>query len=653
MLMADGRQREIIGVLPESFRFLDLKPLLFLPMQQDRSKVFLGNFSYQAVARLKPGVTVAQASADIARLIPVALAKYPPYPGYTTSMFVEARLAPNFLPLKQQIVGDVGNVLWILMATIGIVLLIACANVANLLLVRTEGRQQELAIRAALGAGWGRIARELFVESLTLGLLGGMLGLGLAYSAMRWLIALAPANLPRLDQISIDVRVLLFTLAASLAAGLLFGAIPVLKYAGPRLSGTLRAGGRSMSQSRERHRARSTLVVVQVALAMLLLVGSGLMIRTFVTLRQVRPGFTHPEEVQTLRIFIPDVQVKDPVQAAHMEQNILDKVGSLADVQSAALTSMAPMDGSGWHDPVYADDHAYSERQLPPIRDFRMVSPGLPRTLGNRLIAGRDFTWTDLYEMRQVAIVSETLARELWSDPARAVGRRIRESLKAPWREVIGVVGDIRDDGINQKAPATVYWPLLMKNFSGDDMRVERGVAIVVRSVRTGSSGFVHDIGQAIWSVDPDLPLANVRTLREVYNKSLARTSFALTMLGIAGAMALLLGMVGIYGVISYSVSQRTREIGIRMALGSPRKEVTRLFLWHGVRLSAIGVVCGLAGAAACTRLMHSLLFEVSPLDPATYAGVAAGLMGAAALASYLPALRATQIDPTEALRAE
>jgi predicted permease len=390
-----------------------------------------------------------------------------------------------------------------------------------------------------------------------------------------------------------------------------------------------------------------------VALAMLLLIGSGLMIRTFRTLRQVQPGFTNPEEIETLRIYISDAQVKDPAQAIRMEQNILDKIAALPNVQSVGLSSTVPMDGDGWRDPVFAEDRVYSESQIPPLRRFRMVSPGLLKTMGNTLVAGRDFTWTDIYDKRPVALVSENMARELWHDPAKAVGRRIRESLKGSWREIVGVVADERDDGVNQKPPTIAYWPLMMDDFSGEAPFVQRGVTIMVRSSRTGSSGFVRDVGQAVWSMNPDLPLANVRTLRAVYDKSLARTSFALVMLAIAGGMALLLGLVGIYGVISYSVSQRTREIGIRMALGSPQKDVTRLFLWLGLRLSAIGVVCGLAGAVASTRLMSSLLFEVSPLDPATYAGVACGLVAAAALASYLPALRATGIDPMDALRAE
>jgi putative ABC transport system permease protein len=469
---------------------------------------------------------------------------------------------------------------------------IACANVANLLLVRTEGRLHELAIRAALGASWGRIARPLIVESILLGVLGGAAGLGLAYGALRLLTTLAPSNLPRLNEISIDGPVVLFTLAISVVAGALFGAIPVLRYAGPRLAPALRAGGRAQSQSRERHRVRSTLVVVQVALALLLLIGSGLMIRTFQTLLNVRPGFTRPEELLTFRILIPQPQVREPGQALRMQNSILGKIAEIPGVSSVAFTSRVPLDGTGWHDPIYAQDRVYPESQIPPLRSFKMISPGLLKTIGNSLIAGRDLTWTDVYEKRPVALVTENLARELWRDPAAAIGKRIRESSKSAWREVIGVVNDERDDGVNQKAPAIVLWPSLMENFAGDQTFIQRSVTILVRSGRTGSRGFVTEVSRAVWSVNPNLPLAGVRTLAEIYRKSLARSSFTLVMLAIAGGMALLLGVIGIYGVISYSVSQRVREIGIRMALGSPRKNVTRLFLGHGLRLTAIGIAC-------------------------------------------------------------
>jgi putative ABC transport system permease protein len=652
-ILLDSRAREIIGVLPDTFRFLDRKPAVVVPLRLDRTTTFLGNFSYNALARLKPGVTIQQADADVARLIPLAIQRFPPYPGYSAKMFQEARLAPALRSLKQDLTGDVSTVLWVLMGTIGLVLLIACANVANLLLVRAEARQQELAIRAALGAGWGHIARELLLESVALGVLGGLVGLGLAYGGVRLLLVLAPANLPRLDQIAIDGVVLLFTLAISLLAGVLFSVIPVIKHAGPHLGLTLRGGGRTASASRERHRARNTLVVVQVALALVLLVSSGLMIRTFQALRHVAPGFARPAEIQTLRISIPTSQVREPVAVVRMEQAIMDKIAAIPGVRTVALSSIVPMADQGWHDPIFAADHVYAESQIPPIRAFKFVSPGLPATMGNSIVAGRDLSWTDIYETRAVAMVSENLARELWGQPSAALGKRVREHLKAPWREVVGVVGDERTDGVNAKAPTIVLWPLLMDHFSSNETFVQRSPAYVIRSTRTGSTGFLNEISQAVWSVNPNLPLANVRTLQEVYDASLARTTFTLVMLAIAGAMALLLGVTGIYGVISYSVTERTREIGIRIAVGAQHQEVTRMFVGQGLKLAGAGIACGFVAAFALMRLMASLLFDVSPLDPLTYAAVASVLIGAAVMASYVPALRATLIDPVDALRAE
>jgi predicted permease len=655
-LMVDSRPREIIGVLPDSFHFLDRTVSLVVPYRFDRSKVFLGQFSYAAIARLKPGTTLEQARADGARLAPISLTRFPPFPGGSVKMFEEARITPNFRTLKDDLVGDVRKVLWVLMGTIGMVLLIACANVANLLLVRAESRQPELAIRAALGAGARRIARELLLESVTLGLLGGLVGLGLASGAVRLLIALAPGNLPRLQDITIGVPVLLFTLVLSVVAGLLFGAIPVFKYAGLRPAATLRSGGRTASASRERHRARNALVVAQVALALVLLIGSGLMIRTFQALRSVHPGFARAHEVQTLRLSIPDSQIKEQEAVARMHQAILDKMAAVPGVTSVALASTVTMSGEGWHDPLYAQDRTYSESQIPPIRLFKFVSPGYMQTMGAQLVAGRDFTWADLYQLRPVAMVSENLARELWGQPAAAIGKYVRPYAQGTWREVVGVVGDMRDDGLNQKAPTVAYWPLLMTNFTpnpDNKVFVQRGLAYVVRSSRTGSEGFVNELGRAAWSINPNLPLAGVRTLQEIYDASLARTSFTLVMLAIAGGMALLLGVAGIYGVISYSVSQRTREIGIRIALGAQAQSVRRMFVTHGVMLAGIGVAIGMTAAFAMTRLLSSLLFEVNPTDPVTYAMVSLTLIAATVFASYIPAARATAIDPIEALRSE
>ena len=650
-LTIDGEPREVIGVMPRDFRFLDIKYALILPLRFDRAKVTLGNFSYQSVARLKPGATIAQADADVARLLPISFERFPAPPGFNKKMFEEARLAPRLRPFKRDLVGDVGDVLWVLMGTIVLVLLIACANVANLLLVRVEGRQQELSVRVALGASWGRLARELLFESVTLGLVGGLVGLGIAYGLLRLLISLAPANLPRLEEIALGPAGFLFTLVASVLAGLLLGLIPVFKYAAPHVATGLRSSSRSSSASRERHRARNGLVVVQVALALVLLVGSGLMIRSFRALRDVQPGFTGPEEVLTMRISIPEAQVKEEEAAARMQQAIQDKVAAIPGVASTGLGSGIPLDGDGWHDPVFAEDRVYSEGQIPTLRLFRFVAPGFLKTMGTPLVTGRDLTWSDAYDRRPVAMVSEGLARELWGSPAAALGKRVRETSKSAWREIVGVVRDVHEDGLDKKAPTTVYWPVLMREFEGDGM--SRSLALVIRSPRVGSESFLKEVERAVWSVNPSVPLASVRTMQSVYERSMARTSFTMVMLGLTAGMAVLLGFVGIYGVTSYAVSQRTREIGIRLALGARGPALTGMVVLDGLKLAAIGAVCGLAVALGLSRLMAALLFGVGAADPATYALVAVTLLSAAMIASYLPARRVTKVDPVEALRAE
>jgi predicted permease len=653
-VMVDGKSRQIIGVLPQQFHFLDREdPAMFLPFKFDRNKIFLGNFSYNAVARLRPGVTITQASADVARMIPIVMRTFPAPPGFSIKLFEQAHIGPNLRPLKQDVVGDVGKMLWVLMGSIGMVLLIACANVANLLLVRVEGRRQELAVRAALGASRGRIGGELLLESVILGLLGSMIGLGLAYIALRVLVAMAPTGLPRIHEIGIDATVLLFTLGISLLASVLFGSIPIFKYAGARLSTGIREGGRALSQSREQHRARSVLVVVQVAMALVLLICSGLMIRTFHALTKVQPGFTAPAELQSFRIAIPDSEAPKEEQVVRVNEEILRKLAAIPGVSSVGLSTTIPMDGNSSMDPVFAQDHTYTEGQLAPIRRFKFITPGFIETLGTPLIAGRELTWTDLYQKLPVAIISENFAREYWNNPANAIGKRIRVGTTDDWREVIGVVADVHDDGVNKEASSSVYWPLIMDRFEGNPTTVRRGVAFAMRSPRADSESFLKEVREAVWSVNPNLPLAAVHTVDHFYKQSMARTSFTLIMLGVAGSMALLLGVVGIYGVIAYSVSQRRREIGIRMALGAQQQVLTNMFVRHGLWLTGIGVVCGLAAAIVVMRLMSSLLFKVSPVDPLTYTTVSLGLVLTAFLASYLPSRRTSAVDPVEALRAE
>ena len=654
-LIVDSKPHVIVGVMPQDFRFLNSRADLILPEQFERNKVFLGNFSYQGIARLKSGVTVQQADADLARLLAIWLKAWPAAPGFSRELFENARFAPYILPLKQDVVGDIGTTLWVLMGTIGLVLLIACANVANLLLVRAEGRQQELAIRAALGAGWGRIAREMLLESLTLGVFGGALGLALASAALRLLIAHGPATLPRLNEIGIDPLVLGFTVVISLLSGLFFGLIPAVKYAGPRLALTLRGGGRTMSQGRERHRARDVLVVMQVGLALVLLIGSGLMIRTFQALREVQPGFTHPEQVQLLRISIPETQVKEPERVMRMQNEMMDKLAVIPGVDSVAMASNAPLETANTqNDLLYARDKVYAEGQIPPVRAFRYISPGFLKTEGTPLIAGRDFTWTDIYEKRHVGIVSENMAREMWGSPAAALGKEVRTGLQNDaWREVVGVVGDVYDNGPAQKAPAIAYWPLMVDHFELDDLHATRYAVFAIRTGRAGTANFVAEARRAIWSVNANVPVFLTRTLQDLYDASMARTSFTLVLLAIAGVMALVLGVIGIYGVIAYAVTQRTREIGIRMALGAQPAALEHMFVLQGLRLAGIGAFLGLAAAAGLTRIMSSLLFKTATLDPTTYAAVSVLLVLAATLASYLPARRATAVSPVEALRAE
>jgi predicted permease len=380
------------------------------------------------------------------------------------------------------------------------------------------------------------------------------------------------------------------------------------------------------------------------------------MIRTFQKLRMVQPGFTHPETIQTMRLFIPGSLVREPERVIRMQNEILDKLAAIPGVSAAAFASDAPLDGlSTDFDAIRAEGKTEDLSVIPPMRTFKTVSPGLFRTVGTRLIAGRDYTWSDLYGRRPAVIVSENLAREFWGSAGAAIGRRISTITPgSPWREVIGVVEDVHERSVQKPAPAIVYWPSFGDNkYLAGPAGVARAVTFAIRSPRSGSASFIGQLQQAVWSVNASLPVAGVRTMREIYDQSLARTSFTLVMLAIAGSMALVLGVIGIYGVISYTVSQRTREIGIRLALGAPPGNVSRMFLGYGLLLAGIGAAIGIGVAIGLTRLMKALLFGVSPLDPLTYASVPVALVIAAACASYFPARRAAAVDPAETLRAE
>jgi putative ABC transport system permease protein len=651
-ITVDGKSRQIIGVMPRDFRFLDVPDLsLILPLQLDRNKTQLGNFSYFGIARLKPGTTIDAATTDVARMLPITLETFAPRAGLSLDLLKQSRLTPSLRPLKDEVVGNISTLLWVVMSGVGIVLLIACANIANLLLVRTEGRQHELAVRAALGATRRRIGVQLLQESLTIGVLGSIVGLALAYAGLHFLVAFAPAGLPRISDINISARVLCFTVGLTLFTSFLFGVTPAFKYSAVR-AGILETG-RILGSNPEQHRARNFLVTTQIALATVLLICAGLMIRTFVGLTHVSPGFVRPGELQVFRIAIPDSDVPDETRVARVEQQIQEKLAAIPGVSSVAFASCVPLDQDARFDNVFAEDRVLIQGVAPPLRHLVFVSPGYFHALGIPLIAGRDLTWEETYNKGPVALISENFAREYWRTPAEALGKRIRIRTTDDWSEIIGVVGDVRDAGLDKQARTNIYWPALQANFWGRPLRVQRNVTFVVRSSLAGSESLMRQVRRAVWAIDGNLPLAGVYTLNYLYTKSVAHVSFTLIMLGTAGAVALLLGAVGLYGVIAYSVAQRTREIGVRIALGAQRSDIVRLFLREGTSFIIIGLPIGLAAAFALTRLLSSLLFGVKATDPLTFASAAVLLALVAFAACQIPARRALRVDPMTALQIE
>jgi predicted permease len=649
-LVMNARPYEIVGVLPASFKLLETDPQVILPLRLNRANAEAGGgIGPRGVARLKPGVSLTQASDDIARMIPLIVEQFPPQGALSEvarKVWQEAGLAPNLRPFSEVVIGEMDRPLWILLGTVGVVLLMAWANVANLLLVRAEGRQQELGVRTALGASRGRIALELLSESLMLGLAGVALGVVFAQAGIGLLRRMAPAALPRVDDISLDAVVLLVTLIISVVTSLLFGLIPVLRFRAINLA-VLKDAGRSASDAPGRHRARDTLVVAQIALALVLLVVSGLMARTFVAMRQVEPGFVRPEEVQTFRIALPAAIIGNPERVARTYEQIAERLKQVPGVAAVGLANTIPMGGGGGGSPIFVEDRPAAGS---PFRWSKAIGPGYFETLGTPLVAGRAITWADIHQLPPVASgpslppvlwISENFAREYWEEPSKALGKR----LGAPglWSEIVGVFGNVREDGLSHPAPTFFYTP----------MSNSRDIAYVVRSDRVGAPGFFRELQQAVWSVNPNLPLGRVQTLNEIQARSMAQTSFAMVMLAIAASGALLLALVGIYGVVSYIAAERTYEVGIRMALGAQSWDVRALFLRHGLVLTLAGLLLGTGAARLVTPIMSSLLYGVVPTDPVTFAGMAVVLGAVTLLATYLPARRASRVQPIIALRSQ
>jgi predicted permease len=648
-LRADGVERRIVGVMPPGFLFPTATTAVWLPLAIDPAHYRIGDFSDSGLGRLRPGVSPARAARELSALVWRIPEVYGDQ-GLPREMIRSARLAVRVTPLRDTVVGEVQSLLWILLGSVACILLIACANVANLFLVRAEGRSREMAVRTALGASRGDVARLFLGESLALALAGGVLGLGLTWAGVRLLVRLRPPGLPRLEEIGVDGRVLLFTLLLSGFAGLFCGAVAALRFGSPAPAPTLGEGGRGGTAGRVTLRARNLLVAVQVALALVLLVSSGLMVRSFWRLRGVDPGFD-PRGVLTLRLDLPDADYRDPPAVFRFTDQLLDRVRALPGVAGAASVDALPMGGTDSSTGYVVEDFPQPPGQVLSMVSDGFVSPGYFQAMGIPVIAGRAFARQDVDPAAKVVLVSRALAERLWPGKSPLGKRLAVGASSAPdWRTIIGVVGDVRVRGMAEPPQQRVYYPMLRAVDRG--IWIPHGFSLVVKG-KGDPARLAGPVREAVRSLDPNLAISDVRSLRELETRAIVRTTFTMLLLVIAAAVALLLGAVGIYGVISYVVSQRTREIGVRMALGARRQEISRMVLRDGLWIILAGVAAGLVAALAATRLLASLLYGVSPTDPWTFAAVPLLLVAVALLASWAPAQRASSVEPLEAIRHE
>ena len=658
IIQVDGVPRRIVGVLAEGFHFPSAKEEIWTPMVIDPANLFPGNFNYGGAGRLRPGITTERATKELSALVwrlPEALGP----DILPRSMIEQAKLGVLAKPFRDHLVGDIGRTLWVLLGGVGLILLIACANVANLFLVRAEGRQREVAVRTAIGASRWEIARVFLAESLALSILGGLLGLALAWAGVRLLVSLQPPGIPRLDEIGMDAAVVGFSLLLALLTGAFIGGFAALRYGSPDLVPSLKEGGRGGTVGRARHRARQALVVAQVALALVLLVGAGLMVRSFWGMANVDSG-VQPAGVLTAQLNLPEAEYGEAARTARFYTQLLERVRAIPGVEKAGTVTILPLSNMNSMSSHTIEDHPLPPDALPPMLGTRFASPSYFEALGIPVVEGRSFERIDPDRPHDGVLVNRAVARRFWPKGS-ALGKRL--SLGGPgeapeqWFTIVGVVGDVREQGLHEKPAELVYYPVRRSNPDGPDATddwVPRDFTLAVKA-RAGIDPLtlVQPVRDAVWSIDPKLPLAQVRTMEDVVERSMARVSFTMFLLAIGAVVALTLGAVGIYGVISYIVSQRTQEIGVRMALGAQRGEVSGMVLKEGMMLALAGIGLGLAGSLAITRFMKAILFEVSTTDPATFAAVPVLLAAVALLASYLPARRAAGVEPLEAIRYE
>ena len=640
MLNLNGADWEIIGIMPEGYDFPSPDVDVWLPYRLNPASENFGGHHISGIARLRSGTTVEAATADAEHLVSrFSEAGYGPQ--WMSNVFTGRAYVKSW---KEQLVGDARQPLLILLGTVGFVLLIACSNIANLFLLRAEGRTRETAVRIALGAGPGRIIRYVIVESMMLALAGGVLGMLLAWLGTRLLVRLAPVSIPRLHEIGITTNVLLFTLGVTVLAGLLFGVLPATRSFSYRMITALRDGGRGATVGRERHRARNVLVVLQVAMALLLLVGSGLMVRSYQELRSVNPGF-RSDGLVTFQLSLPPSRYQTPEATARFYDDLLARLREMPGVEAAGASTQLPLATGGTTIlATQIEDFPTAPDEFPPTFHVRRVTPGYFEAMGIPVVEGRAFEDRDHQSRLGSAVISAKVKERFWPD-ASPLGKRVAPS-SAP-AKIIGVVGEVHQTELSVDPEATIYMPML--DSAGGGVRT---MSVVVRS-RTAPLALVPALRTQLQQLDPALPITDLRTVESLVGDSMSRTSFTAFLLVLAAIVGLFLGAVGIYGVISYGVAQRTVEMGIRQALGANAARLRAMVVRRGVLLTGIGIVIGLAAAAAMGRVMTSLLYGVQAFDPVTFMVGAVVFLAVAVLASLLPAQRAASIAPSEALRAE
>ncbi|MGH7555817.1 MAG: ABC transporter permease, partial [Longimicrobiales bacterium] len=629
-LRVDGVSRTVVGVMPRDFIFPSPQTKLWLPLALDSAGMRSpGNFSFNAIARLRPGSSAARADVQLRPMVQRILEEFGGGGGDFAAFVNAGKLAPLVKSLKQQVVGEISRPLWILLGTVIFVFLIACANVTNLFLVRAEARQKEMAVRAALGAGRSGLIRHYLSESALIAVAGGIIGLGLAWVGLRALLAAAPPGIPRLSEISIDPMVLAFTFGVTGVAAVLLAVVPAIRLTSPNLMAGLSRSGRGSTAGRQRHRARQFLVVLQTALALVLLIGSGLMVRSFQKMRALDPGFS-ARDALTFRLTLPESSYADAARVELFHRQLLEKLRALPGVQGAGASTHLPLSTCCPGTAHVVEDHPVEPGTLPPMFWYAMTAPGYFDALGISLIEGRTFTVADADTASRVIVVSEPLARRFWPNYS-ALGKRIRfsgDTTARAFRTIVGVVGGVLDRDLEEEASELVYYPLSRREGTAD---ATRSMSYVVRG--PGASALAPLVRREVWSLDSNLPIASTATMEEVLDESMVRTSFTMLALVVAAVIALFLGAIGLYGVISYLVTQRMGEIGIRLALGARPGQVRGMVVRQGVQLAALGLAIGFGGALGLTPLMKGILYGTEPTDAATFAVVSLLLAGFALLA--------------------